>query len=411
MTDSLVPRHAGEAFVFNPFADGFIDNPYPHYAELRTIAPAHEHPLGFWILSRYEDVSKLQRSGHSVDEENLTRLPSYKSDSSTLGKKNRLMRGLSILDQDPPNHTRLRRLVTKAFSRRAIDALEPRIETLVDEALDRIAVAGRADFVAELAFPLPFTVISEMLGIPVVEHTRLRELTETLARAFEPLADPNLQAEIRSADHELAALVGDITSWKRANPGDDLLTALIAAEHDGDVLSEDELIAQVTLLYLAGHETTVNLLAGGILTLLRHPDQLRLLQDEPGLATNAVEELLRYDGPVHLMRRITLEPLSVHGQEIPAGTFVIACLAAANRDPEFWGTDADELHLDRPNAHQNVSFGAGVHHCLGAALARLEARVAFTRFVLRFRSPTVEDVHWNGRINVRGPATLLVNTR
>ncbi len=411
MTDSLLPQHAEEAFVFNPFADGFTDNPYPHYAELRTTAPAHEHPLGFWILSRYEDVSKLQRSGHSVDEQYLTHLPRWKSDSSTLGKENRLMRGLSILDQDPPNHTRLRRLVSKAFTRRAVDALEPRIETLVDNALDRIAEAGHADLVAELAFPLPFTVISEMLGIPVVEHTRLRELTGTLVRALEPLADPGLQAEIRSANHELTAIVRKMTNWKRDNPGDDLITALLTAEHDGDMLSEDELIAQVMFLYIAGHESTVNLLAGGILALLRHPDQLRLLQEEPGLATNTVEEILRYDSPVHLMRRITLEPFSAHGEEIPAGRWVLACLAAANRDPEFWGADADELRLDRPNAHQNVSFGAGVHHCLGAVLARLEARVTFTRFARRFRSPTVEDVRWNGRINVRGPAKLSIAVR
>ncbi|WP_250291876.1 cytochrome P450 [Frankia sp. CiP1_Cm_nod1] len=400
-----------EAFVFNPFAGGFSDDPYPHYAELRDTAPAHEHPLGFWILSRYEDVSKLQRSGHSVDERHLTRLPRWKSDSRTLGKENRLMCGLAILDQDPPNHTRLRRLVSKAFTRRAVDALEPRIAALVDQALDRVADAGRADLVAELTFPLPFSVISEMLGIPVVEHTRIRELTGTLVRALEPLADPALQAEIRSANRELTGIVGDMTDWKRDNPGDDLISALIAAEHDGDVLSGDELVAQVMFLYIAGHESTMNLLAGGILALLRHPDQLRLLREEPGLAANAVEEILRYDTPVHLMRRITVEPLAVHGEEIPAGAWVVAALAAANRDPRFWGADADKLRLDRPNAHQNVSFGAGIHHCLGAALARLEARVTFTRFVRRFPSATVEEVRWNGRINVRGPAELSIVVR
>lgn len=395
-------------FVFNPFADGFAGDPYPHYAELRAQAPVHEHPLGFWLVSRYEAVSKLQRSGNSVDEQYLTRLPQWKSDSGTLGKANRMMGGMSMLDQDPPNHTRLRRLVAKAFTRRAVDALEPRVEKLVEAALDRIAEAGRVDLVAELAFPLPFAVISELLGVPVLEHTRLRELTGTLVLGLEPLADPGLQADIRAANHELTAIVRDMIDWRRANPGDDLLTALIAAEHDGDMLGEDELIAQVMLLYVAGHETTVNLIAGGILALLRHPDQLRLLQEEPGLAANAVEELLRYDSPVHLMRRITVEPFQADGSEIPAGAFVVACLAAANHDPEFWGADADELRLDRPNAHLNVSFGAGLHHCLGAALVRLEARVAFGRFAQRFPSPTLTDVRWNGRINVRGPAALSV---
>lgn len=398
-------------YVFDPFADGFAEDPYPHYAQLRNTAPAHEHPLGFWYLSRYHEVSKLQRSGHSVDEQYLTNLPSWKSDSSKLGKENRMMRGLSLVDQDPPDHTRLRRLVGKAFTRRAVEALEPRITELVDEALDRIAEAGRADVVAELAFPLPFTVISEMLGVRTVEHTRLRELTGTLARGLEPLADPKLQAEIRAANAELMSMIGEMVGWKRDNPGDDLFSALIAAEDDGDVLSEDELTAQVTFLYVAGHETTVNLIGGGILALLRHPGQFRLLQQRGDLVGNAVEELLRYDSPVHLMRRITVEPLAAHGTEIPAGTWVVACLAAANRDPEFWGADADELRLDRPNAHQHVSFGAGAHHCLGAALARLEARVAFARFAQRFPSAELEEVRWNGRINVRGPRCLAISVR
>jgi cytochrome P450 len=398
----------GTPYVFDMFADGFAENPYPHYAELRATAPVHEHPLGFWLLSRYDDVVRLQKAGHSVDERNLTNLPSWKSDSSTLGKQNRMMRGLSLVDQDPPDHTRLRRLVTKVFTRRAVEELRPRVTELVDHALDRIADAGRADVVAELAFPIPFTVISELLGIPVAEHDRLRELSGILALGLEPLPDPGLQARIRAASQELTELVGGLARWKRANPGEDLFTALIAAEDDGDVLSEDELVAQVAFLYIAGHETTVNLIGGGILALLRHPDQLRLLRTDPALAGNAVEELVRYDTSVHLMRRITVDPLPVGGTEIPPGTWVVACLAAANRDRQFWGEDADALRLDRPNAHQNVSFGAGVHHCLGAALARVEARVAFSRFAQRFAAPVLDDLRWNGRINVRGPAKLVV---
>jgi cytochrome P450 len=401
----------GTAYAFDLFAEGFSDDPYPHYAELRAHAPAYRHPLGFWILSRHDDVSRLQKAGHSADERNLTALPAWKSDSGTLGRENRMLGGLSLVDQDPPDHPRLRRLVTKAFTRRAVAALEPRISSLVDEALDRIADAGRADVVAELAFPIPFAVISALLGIPVTEQDRLRELTGILALGLEPLPDPGLQAEIRAASQELTAMVGDMARWKRANPGQDLFSALIAAEDDGDVLGEDELIAQVAFLYVAGHETTVNLIAGGILAMLRHPGELRRLRSEPGLAANAVEELVRYDSPVHLMRRITVEPVRAGGAEIPAGTWVVACLAAANRDPEFWGEDADELRLDRPNAHQNVSFGAGVHHCVGAALARLEARVVFSRFAQRFAAPVLESVRWNGRINVRGPAALSLSVR
>ncbi len=398
----------GAVFTFNPFAEGFAEDPYPHYAELRALAPAYEHPLGFWIISRYADVSRLQRSGHSVQEQNLTRFPRWKSESAARRNEERPMRGLSVLDQDPPNHTRLRGLVVKAFSRGAVQAMRPRIEALVDEALDRIADAGVADVVAEFAFPLPFTVISEMLGIPVEGQARLRELIGTLVLGLEPMPDPALQAAVSSANAELMSMVAELARWKRAHPGDDLFSALIDAANSGDVLSEDELIAQVMFLYIAGHETTANQLAAGILSLARHPEQLRMLRREPELVPNAVEELVRYDPPVHLMRRITTEPLAVQGTEIPSGSWVVCALAAANRDPEFWGPDAGELRLDRPNAHLNVSFGAGIHHCLGASLARLEAQVAFGRFAQRFRSAAVADLRWNGRINIRGPGMLSI---
>jgi len=399
------------AFTFDLFADDFAQDPYPHYAKLRAAAPALEHPLGFWLVSRYDDVVALQRAPHSTDERNLVRLPSWKSDSSALGRENRMLRGLAMLDQDPPDHTRRRRLVTRAFTPRAIAALEPRIVELVDAALDRMAEQGSTDVVEELAILLPFTVISEMLGVPVVAQDRLRELSGVLTLGLEPLPDPGLQARIRAASQELTEMVGELARRKRADPGPDLFTALIEAEDQGDVLSEDELIAQVGFLYLAGHESTTHLIAGGILALLRHPEQLRRLREEPDLAGNAVEELLRYDTPVHLMRRITLEPVRVGDTTIPTGSWVVACLASANRDAEFWGPDADELRLDRPNARQNVSFGAGAHHCLGAALARLEARIAFSRFADRFPEPVLEEIRWNGRRNIRGPASLRVRVQ
>ncbi|WP_019927396.1 cytochrome P450 [Nocardia sp. BMG111209] len=393
--------------VFDPFAPGYAADPYPHYARLRDRAPVHEHPLGFWIVSRYADVAALQRSSQSVDERYLTRLPTWKSDSDTLGKRNRIMGGLSLLDQDPPAHTRLRRLVARAFGPRAVQALRPRIEHHVAAALDRTAAAGGADVLAELAFPLPFAVISELLGIPVLDSTRLRELVSVLVLALEPLPDPALQARIRAADAEVLELVAEMIAWKRAHLGDDVLTRLIAAEHDGDVLDADELAAQVVLLYIAGHETTVNLLANGILALLRHPDQARQLRT--GTAPDAVDELLRYDTPVHLMRRVTVTPFTAAGVEIPAGSWVVACLGAANRDPEFWGDDADHLRLDRPDAGRHLSFGAGIHHCLGASLARLEAEITFTAFVRRFPRAELLALDHNGRINVRGPARLTIS--
>lgn len=393
--------------MFNPFTADFAEDPYPHYARLRDTAPAYRHPLGFWLLSRYEDVARLQRSSHSVDERDLIEIPAWKRDGDVPVEKNRPMGGLSMLDQNPPDHTRLRRLVSQTFTPGSIEALAPRIGELVDSALDRVATTG--DVVGELAFPLPFTVISEMLGIPPVDHARLRELTGTLVRALEPLTGPAPQSQIRAANSELTEITRKLTGSKRSDPGDDLITGLLAARHGNEVLTEDELVAQVMFLYIAGHETTVNLLANGILALVRNPRQARLLREDPALAVNAVEELVRYDTSVHLMRRITSQPVVVQDHRIPVGSFVVACLASANRDRAFWGPDADTLRLDRPDAHRNVSFGAGIHYCLGAALARLEARVAFTRFVQRFPAATVEELRWNGRINLRGPAKLTLS--
>ena len=395
--------------LFDPFAPGFTDDPYPHYAVMRADAPVYQHPFGFWLLTRYDDVSWLLRAGLSVEDRNVT--------DSTFRQLQDQMYGdqvptadKSMLDRDPPDHTRLRRLVSKAFTPRAIEALRPRITRLVDSMLDAIDGEGQVDLVDALAFPLPFSVIAEMLGTPPADHERIRQLSGTVVRSLEPVADPALVAAIAAADAELTAIAADMIAWKRSNPADDLLTALISAEDDGDALSDDELIAQTLLLYIAGHETTVNLIAGGTLALLRNPDQLALLRNNPGLAESAVEELLRYDSPVQASRRITLEPVTVGGTTIPAGAFVMASLSSANRDESFWGADAAEVRLSRDNAHRHVSFGAGPHHCLGAALARLEASIAFARLTARFPGLALDgDVTWNGRINLRGPAHLPVS--
>jgi cytochrome P450 len=404
--------------LFDPFAPGFTDDPYPQYAAMRQQAPVYEHPFGFWLLSSYDDVSWLLRApGLSVEDDNvagnsLLRQLREEAYGDGLSRPS----AVSMLDRDPPDHTRLRKLVSKAFTPRAIQALRPRITDLVDGMLDDMAGAGEGsgvkevDLVDALAFPLPFSVIAEMLGTPPADHERIRQLTGTVVRSLEPVADPGLIQAILAADEELSQIATEMIAWKRANPADDLLTALIHAEDDGDVLNDDELVAQTLLLYIAGHETTVNLIAGGALALLRHPAQLALLRADPALVGNAVEEMLRYDSPVQASRRITLEPVTVGGVTIPAGAFVMASLGSANRDERFWGADADELRLDRDNARQHVSFGAGHHHCLGASLARLEAAIAFEHLVGRFPGLALAgDVVWNGRVNLRGPAHLPVS--
>ncbi|MFL6052773.1 MAG: cytochrome P450 [Actinoallomurus sp.] len=399
-----------EAPIFDPFAPGFTDDPYPQYAAVRKAAPVYEHPLGFWLLTRYDDVSWLLRAGLSVEDENVADGPLRELREAIYGTRSPRASGLSMLDRDPPDHTRLRRLVTKAFTPRAVRELRPRVADLVDGMLDEVVRAGRADLVESLAFPLPFAVIAEMLGTPPSDHARIRELTGVVVRSLEPVIDPELAGAVVSATEELSGIAAEMIAWKRANPADDLLTALIHAEDEGEVLNDDELISQTLLLYIAGHETTVNLIAGGTLALLRHPCQLADLRRDPGLVPNAVEELLRYDSPVQATRRITLEPITVRDVEIPAGAFVMASLAAANRDEQFWGPGAGELRLDRPNAHQHVSFGAGPHHCLGASLARLEACVAFERLAAHIPDLALDgDVIWNGRMNLRGPAHLPVS--
>src|SRR6516164_9787242 len=396
--------------LFDPFAPGFTDDPYPQYAALRAAAPVYQHPLGFWLLTCYDDVSWLLRASLSVEDRNIAAGPLVELREQMYGEQAARPRGVSMLDRDPPDHTRLRRLVSKAFTPRAVAALQPRITGLVDSMLDAAGREGRVDLVDALAFPLPFSVIAEMLGTPPADHERIRQLTGTVVRSLEPVADPELIKAIVAADEELSQIAADMIAWKRANPADDLLTALIHAEDDGDVLDDDELVAQTLLLYIAGHETTVNLIAGGTLALLHHPAQFALLRDDPALVGNAVEELLRYDSPVQATRRITLEPVTVGGIQIPAGAFIMASLGSANRDESFWGPDAGELKLDRENARQHVSFGAGPHHCLGASLARLEACIAVEQLTARFPDLALDgDVVWNGRINLRGPAHLPVS--
>jgi len=397
--------------VYDPFAPGFTDDPYPQYAALRAGAPAGRHPLGFWLLTRYEDVSALLRANMSVEDRNVTDRELIELREQMFGEEDAARaRNRSMLDRDPPDHTRLRRLVSKAFTPRAIEALRPRITALVDEMLDTAGRQGQVDLVDALAFPLPFAVIGEMLGTPPADHERIRQLSGTVVRSLEPVNDPDTARAIVEADAELTQIAAEMIAWKRANPAGDLLTALINAEDGSDVLNDEELISQTLLLYIAGHETTVNLIAGGTLALLRHQDQLARLREDPGLTGNAVEEMLRYDSPVQATRRITLEPASFGEVTIPAGSFVMALLGSANRDESYFGPDAGQLRLDRENARQHVSFGAGPHHCLGASLARMEAAIALDRLVTRFPGLALDgEPSWNGRINLRGPAHLPVS--
>lgn len=390
--------------VFNPFEPGFVEDPYRQFRELRRLDPVHLTPFGVWYVSRYDDVARLLRDPSlSVDDENANPTMLTVLMDQALGEERDRQRFRSMLDRDPPDHTRLRRLVSRAFTPKRIAELRARVQELVDAKLDAAVAAGGMELVGDLAFPLPFEVISEMLGLPDTDREQIREWSGVVVRSLEPVADPELVRLIDEAGANLAGLVSEIIAWKRTHPDDRILSHLIEAEEEGDSLSDEELVSQVLLLFVAGHETTVNLIGNGTLALLRNPDQLALLRDEPDLITNAVEELLRYDSPVQMSRRITRTDLELHGRTIEAGSFVIAGLASSNRDEARFGDTADRLDLRRSDAGDHLAFGGGVHFCLGAALARMEAQVAIGSLVQRFPMlAAAGDPVWNGRINLRG---------
>jgi cytochrome P450 len=400
--------------MLNPFEPGFFDNPYAQYRAVREADPVHLSPIGAWALFRYDDVLRVLRDPHlSVEDANLANPRRWDNEELQAMMDERPRGNRAMLNLDPPDHHRLRRLVSKVFTPRMIEELRPRVEQLVDEHLDAAHArgTGEMDLIGDLAFPLPFIVISEMLGVPEgADRVQLREWSGAVVKTFDPiLTDDEVRASIVAGDN-LVDLVTELIAWKRANPGDDLLSAMIAAEDAGDRLDEEELISQTLLLYVAGHETTVNLIGNGTLALLRNRDQLELWRDDPAIAPNAVEELLRYDSPVQVTRRITLGDFEIGGKHVEPGLLLFTMLGSANRDPEKFGPDADRLDLRRENAREHVSFGGGFHSCLGAHLARLEGQVAIGTLVRRFPGVelAVDEVEWNGRIVLRGLARLPV---
>ena len=390
---------------FNPLDDGYVANPFPHLAEMREQLPVQQTLAGPWAVFRNDDVTRLLREpGLSVDAQNIESEYDLRENllREIFGEES-IVPSTSILNVDPPDHTRLRRLVSKAFTPRAIEALRPMIQDLVDQQLDIMADEDTTDLVDRLAFPLPFDVITTMLGMPPGDMQALRTWGEQLVKTLDPIIDEQTLRDAVVAGQKMDEHIEAVIAWKRENPGEDLLTALIDVEEDGDRLSTIELRDQVSLLFVAGHETTVNLIGTGIYELLRNPEQADLWRNDESLGPGAIDELLRYVSPVQFSRRITTAPLSFGGVDIPESSVVLAGLASANRDPEFWGDDADTLDLTRANASQHMSFGNGIHYCLGASLAKMEGQVAIHSFLQRFPNATeAADPHWNGRINLRG---------
>jgi cytochrome P450 len=312
---------AAAAVAYNPFEPGFAENPYSQYRAMREHEPVHESLFGIWLLFRYDDVLRFLRDPSlSVEDGNAKPTMLDQMADEVLGAdRDKEMGTRAMLNRDPPDHTRLRKLVSKAFTPRRIEALRPRVQELVDESLDRAAEAGRMELIGDYAFALPFAVISEMLGMPPTDSDKLRDWSGTLVRTLEPVADPAVMLAIREAGENMRALITDVIRWKRENLSDDMLSVLIAAEENGDMLSDEELLEQVMLLFIAGHETTVNLIGNGTLALLHNPGELERLRTDRSLDAGAVEEFLRYDAPVQMSRRVTLTDVEVGGRHLRLG--------------------------------------------------------------------------------------------
>ena len=392
--------------LWDPADPAFRANPYPFYDRLRTEAPVYQAPGGPLVISRYDDVLRVLRSNaFSRDVEANARID--ESDPIAVRRRDRRGGAKTILNLDPPDHTRLRRLVSKAFTPSAVDRLRPRIEAMVDAVLDRAAERGEIELVDELAFPVPFQVISELLDMPTERADELRSWSQALTLGLEPGATMEDLDAAEAAIMQLIPYLVAIIDARRSKPGDDLLSGLLAVEDEGDTLSPAELIAFVVLLYVAGHETTVNLIGNGTVALLRNPDELIRWRDDPKLDGAAIDELLRFDGPVQHTVRVPMEPVmftGAHGETIVAepGDTVLTVLGAANHDPQIFD-EPHALRLDRPNAQRHLAFSSGIHYCLGASLAKLEATIAIGRLIRRFESIELAgEPHWRDRLTIRG---------
>lgn len=369
-------------------------NPYRSYERLRRLDRVHRSPIGVWLLSGHADANELLRDPRLSSSEDHVDL-----DTLRLGPLRRVLGRSDVVESgpffeqalllfmDPPDHTRIRTSVNRAFTPRRVHELEGRIRTIADELIDPIESAGRCELMSEFAYPFPARVICELVGVPDDEMHHLIEHAPALAGGLEP--GPMLTAEALAAANAATVALSDymrhLIDHRRANPDDRLLSALLTAD---DRLTDDELVALVLLLLIAGHETTANLLGNGMVALLNHPAQARELVADESLDVNAVDELLRYDSPVQLTMRVPTEPIELRGHRIPAGTVIVLCIGAANHDPDVF---ADPEHLDwhRPS-NPHLAFGGGIHYCLGAQLARTEARIGLRALLDRVGLPCLD---------------------
>ncbi len=389
---------------YNPFVPEVHANPYPLYRQLREEDPVHWSPLlEAWVLTRYDDVLEvLKHPRFSADRRQarnrfVQQAMQMQQEAGPLGRAN------TMLSSDPPEHTRLRGLVSKAFTFKAVEALRPRIQEIVDDLLDRVQDNGRMDVIWDLGYPLPVIVIAEMLGVPPEQRDTFKRWSDDIVATLGgPLVAPEVLERGRKSSEEMAGYFQGVIAERRRAPKDDLLSGLIAAEERGEALSEEEVLATCILLLAAGNETTTNLIGNGTLALLRNPDQLALLREHPELVESAVEEFLRFDGPVQGTGRVAMSDVEIGGRTMEEGQLAFTMLAAADRDPAVF-PNPDALDIARKE-NRHVAFGYGIHFCLGAPLARAEAQIAFATMLRRLPDLRLEvaEPQWGGTFILRG---------
>jgi cytochrome P450 len=395
---------------YNPFVPEVHANPYPLYRQLREQDPVHWSPLlEAWILTRYDDVLEVLKHPRFSADRRRARNRFVQAAMEQQAQAGPFAQAQTMLSSDPPVHTRLRGLVSKAFTFKAIEAMRPHIQEIVDDLLERVQDKGRMDAIWDLGYPLPVIVIAEMLGVPPEQRDTFKRWSDDIVATLGgPLVAPEVQERGRKSVEEMGAYFRGVIAERRKQPKDDLLSGLIAAEERGEALSEEELLATCILLLAAGNETTTNLIGNGTLALLRNPDQLALLREQPELVESAVEEFLRYDGPVQGTARVAMEEIEIGGQVINEGQIAFTMLAAADRDPAVF-PDPDALDITRKE-NRHIAFGYGIHFCLGAPLARAEAQIAFATMLRRLPELRLdaEEPQWGGTFILRGLKSLPV---